>query len=313
MSIRKLAQLALLSISSLWLVVPSSSATEPLSSAGDTAHLIVTVEPRHGSSPPQIHPEDVIVYEGRDRDQVTGLDSDQALQLFVLIDDGSGPGVGSQISDLQKFITSQPAATAVGLGYMRDGTVAIAQNLTTDHALAARSVRLPLGERGISPSPYLTIADLIKKWPTSHARREIVVITDGVDGLNGGGPTNTYLDEAIAAAQKAGIVIYSIYARGAGHYGHSFWQINWGQNYLAQLSEETGGEAYGLMMGSPVSFAPYLADIDNKLAHQYVLAFLPKPEKKAGERSITIRTEVPNVDLLSADKMYVPAEQAGQE
>jgi hypothetical protein len=67
------------------------------------------------------------------------------------------------------------------------------------------------------------------------------------------------------------------------------------------------------MMGSPVSFAPYLADIDNKLAHQYVLAFLPKPEKKAGERSITIRTEVPNVDLLSADKMYVPAEQAGQE
>jgi hypothetical protein len=34
------------------------------------------------------------------------------------------------------------------------------------------------------------------------------------------------------------------YVRGEGHASHSDWRIDWGRNYLSQLSEETGGEAY---------------------------------------------------------------------
>ena len=52
------------------------------------------------------------------------------------------------------------------------------------------------------------------------------------------------MDSAIEEAQRAGVIVYSIYTPGVGHYGHSFWRVNRGQNYLTQISDETGGESY---------------------------------------------------------------------
>ena len=55
--------------------------------------------------------------------------------------------------------------------------------------------------------------------------------------------------------------------------------MNWGQNYLSQISDETGGESYYLGFGAPVSFVPYLDDLTHRLTRQYLLTFLAKPEK----------------------------------
>ena len=88
------------------------------------------------------------------------------------------------------------------------------------------------------------------------------MITSGVDPDNGPGPLNPYLDRAIATAQRAGVVVHSIYFGGAGHFGHSYWQINWGQNFLAQLAEETGGEFFWQGASNPVSFAPYFKELN---------------------------------------------------
>jgi hypothetical protein len=295
----------------LGLIVPAMPAQQSSLSTGASAKMVVTVETRHGSASPVINREDVMIYEGHDRDQVTDWiplqGSNAGLELFILLDDGLSTSVGSQLSDVRKFISAQPASTAIGVGYLRDGTVAVAQNLTTDHAQAAKALRLPLGVRGISASPYLSITDIIKKWPDHQARREILMISDGVDALYGGGPDDPYVDQAIEEAQKAGVIIFSIYASGAGHYGHSFWRMNWGQNYESQLSDETGGESYYLGLGSPVSFTPYLEDLAQKLTRQYLLTFVAKPEKKAGARQVKLKTEVPNAELVAADKVYVPA------
>jgi hypothetical protein len=62
--------------------------------------------------------------------------------------------------------------------------------------------------------------------------------------------------------------------------------------YLSQVSDETGGEAYYLGFGAPVSFAPYLDDLSHRLTRQYLLTFLAKPEKKAGFQQFKLRTEV---------------------
>jgi hypothetical protein len=302
---------AALFLTTLLGLVPSITAQQSSVAAGVHARLVVTVEARHGSTLPVINREDVMVYEGHDRDQVTDwipLQGDHAaLELFILIDDSLGPSVDIQLNDLKKFIAAQPSTTAIGIGYMRDGTVQVTQNPTTDHDAAIKNLRIPFGERGISPSPYLSVVDLIKRWPEQHVRREILMISDGVDGLNGGGPSNPYLDQAIDAAQRAGVIVYSIYSPGAGHFGHSFWRINWGQNFLSELSDETGGESYGLLMGAPVSFSPYLEDLNQRLTHQYLLTFVARPPKKAGERQIKLRTEVQNADFASADKVYTPA------
>ena len=287
-----------------------SLAQEASTSTANAVHVVLTVEAHHGTNIPVINREDVMVYEGHDRDKVTDmvpLVGDHAgLELFILIDDASNSSLDNQLQDLRQFINSQPSTTAIGVGYMRDGTVQITQNLTTDHAQAAKSLRLPLGDPGTSPSPYFSIVDLIKRWPNAEVRRELLVISDGIDRLYGNGPNDPYVDTAIETAQRAGIIMYSIYAPSVGHFGHSFFRINWGQNYLSQFSDMTGGEMYNYMFGSAVSFVPFLDDLSHRLTHQILVTFIPKAENKPGLRQVKFRTEVPNAELVGPDRVFVP-------
>jgi len=280
--------------------------------AGGGVNLVVTVEARHGSNVPDITRDDVMVYEGRDRDRVTGwlpLQGDHAgLELFILLDDSSSVSLGSQLEDIRQFISAQAATTKIGVAYMQNGIAQVLQNLTSDHALAAKALRLPLGSPGANASPYFSLQDLIKRWPSSEERHEVLMITDGIDRYWGSTPDNPYVDSVIEQAQKAGVIVFSIYTPGMGHYGHSFWRTYWGQNFLSQLSDETGGESYYLIGSAPpVTFAPYLEDMAKKLGRQYLLTFIPKPQKKAGMQRVKVQTEVPNAELVSADKVYVPA------
>ena len=155
-------------------------------------HMVVTAEARHGAQEPELSREDVMVYLGRTRAQVTDWiplrGEHAALELFLLLDDASDVSLGSQLEDLRQFILLQPPTTLIGVGYMRDGTVDTVQNFTDDHTLAAKALRLPMGNVGAFASPYLSISDLIKRWPESSVRREILMITDGIDRFGGVGP-----------------------------------------------------------------------------------------------------------------------------
>ena len=282
---------------------------------GVPVHTVVTVEGHHGANPPVINREDVMVHEGKDRDTVTDWVPAQAenaaLELFILLDDGSNTSLGRQLEDLRQFIDAQPQSTRIGIAYMQNGIARIEQNLTSDHAQAAKALRLPLGIRGVNASPYFSITDLVKRWPSGSPRREVFMATDGVDLYYGSGDLqDPYLQEAIENTQRAGILVSAIYTPSLGHIGHSYWLNYWGQLYLAELAEKTGGEAYYIgFTGAPVAFAPYLDDFSHRLSHQYLLTFLAKPPKKAGLQRIKIKTEVPKVDLVAPGEVYVPAAQ----
>jgi len=280
---------------------------------GVPVQMVVTVEAHHGSEVPAISSSDVMVNEGKERDQVTDWVPAQGehagLEFFILIDDSSSAGVGLQLNDIRKFIDEQPSSTLIGVAYMQNGIARVEQNLTTDHAAADKALRLPMGIRGVNASPYFAISDLMKRWPKSNNRREALVISDGIDLFYGSGDLlDPYLETAIEDAQKGGVPVSAIYNPGEGHSGHSYWLTYWGQMYLAELAERTGGEAYYIgMTGAPVAFAPYLKDVANRLNHQYILTFVAKPEKKAGFRKVKIRTEVPKAELVAAEQVYVPA------
>jgi hypothetical protein len=273
-------------------------------------NMTITVESRHDKEKvPELNREDVMVFQKNQRLHVTNLvvcrGENAALELFILIDDASSWTLGSQLDDIRHFIEAQPSTTSIGIGYMRNAAVDILQNLTTDHTKAARALRLPFGSPGVMPSPYLSLSDLIKRWPASQARREVLLVSSGID-LLGGTLANPYLDSAIEHAQRAGVIVYAIYTPAAGHWRHSYWHMNWGQNHLAQITEETGGEAYMLGFGPPVSFAPYLAEVAEHLAHQYIVTFLIKAGDKPGFQGVRLTTEVPNADLVTAGRVYVP-------
>lgn len=286
-----------------WSAQQSALGTVPVST-------VVSVEARQGTNIPVISREDVKVFQGKNRLRVADwvpLQGNQSeLEIYVLIDDASSMSVASQFDDMRRFMNAQPTTTAIAVGYMQYGTVRIVQNFTKDHSLAGKALRTPLGVAAVGNSPYLSITDAIKRWPASNARHEIFLISDGIDPLQPG-PSDSYLDEAIRQAQRTGTQIYAIYASHAGHFGHTLWRINLGQSKLSQLCDETGGEAYFSGLETPVAFAPFLNQFANRLNHQYKLTFLATPDKKPTYQQMRLETEVPNAELVTADKVYVPA------
>jgi hypothetical protein len=289
------------------------SGRQPPTEDTQPVQMVVTAEPHKGAEVPVVKAADVTVNEGKERDQVAAWIPAQgdraALEFFVLIDDSSRDVLATQFQDIKKFIAEQPPTTKIGIAYMQNGIARIEQNLTNDHDQAIKAIRLPLGYSGANASPYFSLSDLVKKWPRDAARHEVLMITNGFDPYYGATADmlDPYLDAAIEDSQRAGVIVSAIYEPSVGHVGHSYWLTYWSQMYLAKLAEETGGEAYYIdFTGQAPDFTPYLKDISNRLNHQYILGFVPESQKKGGMRSVKLKTELHNVDLVGANRVYVP-------
>jgi hypothetical protein len=271
---------------------------------------VVTVLGPKYTAPPPLTKDDLIVFSGKKRLPVTGFTpavADRApLQLALLIDDANNPNLGLQFNDIKNFITSQSKNTAVGIFYAQFGTAQPAAQFSTDHAAVATKLRLPLGRlSGGSPSIYLSASDLIKRWPNTGARREVLLIASGVDYLQPG-VVDTYLDQAIDDAQRAGVVFHSIYT-GPFRLGRSF-RGEIAQSNLSRITSESGGAAFFEGLSTPVSFAPYLNQLDMILRNQYWLTVnVERSKKKKGElQSFSVKTEQRNVAISAPRQIFVP-------
>ncbi len=293
---------------------PTASAKDPDSSNQVPVHMVVTVKAHRGEQVPVVAANDVRVFQRDKQNMVTSwvpFQGDRAgLQLFILIDDTSRDSLSLQFKSIEKFIDEQPASTSIGIGYMRNGMVVAAQALTPDRDLTKKALRLPMGAAVGYTSPYLALSDLMKKWPETKDRREILMITSGIDPLGGGFSNdpynNPYLNAAADQAQRGGFVVYSIYTSGAGIGGRGRgFRTAFQQAGLDLISQKTGGETYYLGFGSPVDFTPYLDDVTYCLKHQYELVFLAKGAKKPTLEPVKVKTEMPKIGLITATDGYV--------
>jgi hypothetical protein len=311
-SIMMPAMVALL-LGGIFRPAPAPASAQQAQQADVPVHMVVTVKPHHGTQVPALAPDDVKVYQKGHLDTVSSwvpLQGDRAgLQLYILIDDTSRSTLALQYESIDKFIDEQPSTTAIAVGYMRNGTVFTAQNLTTDHTLAKKSLRLPLGSGTGYTSPYLALSELMKKWPETKDRREILMISSGIDPLGGGFSndpfTNPYLDTAFEQAQRGGFIVYSIYSPGVGRAGRGLLRTDLAQTGLDLLSQKTGGETYYLAFGAPVDITPYLQDVSRNLKNQYGLTFLAKGAKKPTLEPVKVKTEMPNTGLVTAEDGYI--------
>ena len=296
------------------MTVAPSNAQEAAASVPVT--MTVTASVPSDKRMPELSQQDIAVTQGNERLKVTEwvpAKGDRAgLDLFILIDDASNPTLGMHFDDLKTFINAQPSTTAIGVGYMRNATVQIAQNFTTDHAAAAKALRLPLASVGAYGSPYLSVIDLMKRWPAGENRREVLMVTDGIDRARRSIPwrglyINPDVDSASEVAMRTGTIIHTIYAPGVGRRDRNYWEATNGQMGIAKLSDVTGGESFFLGLQQPVSFAPYLDQLQNILNNQYLLSFSAQSGEKAQLQNVSINTEVAGVELASADAVWVPA------
>ncbi len=222
------------------------------------------------------------------------------VELVVLIDDGARTSLGTQMSDIAKFIQNLRPGTKVSVGYMFNGMAQLAGPLTTDHNAALRGLHLPVhGGAAISASPYFCLSSLAKNWPSSdmHARREVVMITDGIDYYEVRyDPEDPYVQAAMDDAVRAHLIVYAIYWRSADFLDRTEYGADDGQNLLAQLTAGTGGTSYWQGLGNPVSFVPYFEDISRRLDNQYEMEFMTtigdKPEMQSIKLSVSAHVKV---------------------
>jgi VWFA-related protein len=305
-----LSSTAVMLLVGLCSTTPSFPAQQP--SAGTTpVSVVVSAEAKRGNEVPHVSREDVRVMAGRNRLQITGwvpYQGNQAgLELMVLIDELSNPSLSINYDDLQRFFAAQPATTAIAVGYMENGSARMVQQFTTDRSAADKALRIPIGMAAGASSPYLAVAEAIKRWPDSDNRHVIFMISSGFDPMQPG-TQDTYLQNAITQAQKTGTQVYAIYAEGSSHFSHSFWRTNQAQSNLSQLADQTGGESYFQGTKTPISFTPFLEQFAARLNHQYKLTFLAPAGKKSSHLQIQVQTEVPNVELVTAGSVFVPAQ-----
>ena len=274
--------------------------------AASKATITVTAIGKKDAAPPSISKSDVQLAVDKQRKQVAGWDKGDALGLAILIDDSLDTSAASQWNDLKQFIMEQPANTAVAVAYAANSSAVIAQDFTTDHALAAKALRIPRGQFGIGSSPYLAVIDWLKRWPDTGSRRSLLLISSGIDSFRGAwGPFYPDVDTAVSRAQRENVNLWSIYSPGGGHRSRSFALANLGQNNLSKMTDETGGETYFLGTAAAVSFKPYLDEILLHLSNQYLLTFAGDGGAKGKFVRVQLKTELPEVEFSHANNAYV--------
>ena len=282
--------------------------TNVTAAAPGTVTMTVTAVGKKDTSPPLVTKDDVQLYLNKERTQIADWKHGGNLYLAVLIDDSLDASIANQWNDLKAFLTSQPDTTYVSVSYARNGTAMLAQDFTNDHELAAKALRIPLGGGGAFSSPYLTLLDLMKRWPASADRRSILLISSGIDYFRGGFDFRSPdLDSTISRAQKQNINVWTIYAPDAGHRGRGFFIANRAQSNLSQLSDETGAESFYLGTAAPVTLKPYFDELSTHLSNQYLLAFKASGGAKGRFERVRVATELPYVEFLVASQAFLPA------
>jgi hypothetical protein len=217
---------------------------------------------------------------------------------------------------------------------MRNGEVVAAQPFTTNLESAAALVRLPSGPPGISGNPYYCLSAFSKQWLKSSAgsgqsapkARFILMIANGVDPYIGNvsvleanaSPLRTrgsFVNQdspnvvnAVHDAQRAGVAVYSIYYyTDAGIRGGAAYFS--GKKYLIQVADSTGGTAFTVGNGNPVSMAPFLKQFQNSIGQTYIATFWAPGNQKLV--AIKLNTKLPGTKLRTADQVRPGTLQSG--
>jgi len=227
----------------------------------------------------------------------TPLRGQSKVEMVVLIDDGARTSLGTQLGEIANFIAGLPPNAKVAVAYMMNGRAVFSGPFTTDRASVERQVHLPLaGLPGINASPYFCLSDLAKHWPSqdASARREVVMVTDGVDNYDRRfDPEDPYVQAAIDDAVRARMIVYSIYWTNTGRFDRRMYGAKAGQDLLYEVAEATGGNSYWMGTGNPVSFQPYFADINRRLDNQYELDFMTPAGSKPQIENLKLKLNAP--------------------
>lgn len=167
-------------------------------------------------------------------------------------------------------------------------------------------LRISAPVSGIQPGPVPTISQArgtilydavylaaAEKLKNEVGRKAIVVITDGVDQ-----GSRLELEDALEAAQKSDVVIYSI-----EYSDPRYAQFGRGGSALKKMSTETGGRTFSVDRKHPLN--EIFREIQEEMRSQYMIGYTPEnPAKDGGYRKLEIKTSDKNLKVQSRKGYY---------
>jgi len=281
--------------------------------------VVTILSKQHGEVPAEVSAKDVSIKVNGKPTAVTSWaplrGPDARLELVLLIDSSARESLGSQFSDITHFINGLAPNTKAAIAYMMNGRAVFAGPLTADHAEVLRALHLPGGTPGSSASPYFCLSDLAKNWPSGdrRARREVVMVTDGVDNYERRlDLDDPYVQAAIDESVRAGLVVYSIYWLNQGLADNTRYANNAGQSLLIEVTDATGGKNLWQGIGNPVSFQPFLEELARRLENQYELDFSADLNRKPAAEALQIKVGGSAVQVTAPKQVFVDRAGAAQ-
>ena len=274
---------------------------------------IVTVLPKKdGAVPASVTNQDLSVKLNGKNVKVTKWapykDPDDSVEVVVLIDGSARSSLGGQVDDIARFIKNLPPNAKAAIAYMDQGRAVFSAPLSADHAQVLSALHMPGGSPGSNASPYFCLSDLAKRWPSQDraARREVVMITDGVDNFERQyNPDDPNVQAAMTDSARAGLVVYSIYWKNQGRADETASANDDGQNLLSQVTQATGGKSFWEGMGNPVSLGPYFDELARRLQNQYELRFVGPLGGKPEVENFRLKLSAPGTEIDSPQQVLV--------
>jgi hypothetical protein len=202
---------------------------------------------------------------------------DSPMTLAILFQDDLVSSASVDMKNMSSFVLKQQGGSRVMIGYIRPGSLEVRKKFTNELDKAAQSIRAPQGLASAGPyNPYVEIIEGLRRFDSQPmGRRAMIVVSDGVDvsrGTDSSSPAQSLdLQRAITEAQRRAVAIYTIFVPPAAPALQSL-VLN-GQSCLQRLSDETGGRAFFQGTGAPVSFDPFLTEIDLLMSRQLALTY----------------------------------------
>jgi hypothetical protein len=274
---------------------------EAKSQPGVEVQMIVTSADHMNHQASALKADDLKIMDATITDLIP-LEDGRDLDLYIVIDDAASYDFGAKLQELRRFVTSQPAPVSIGVAFIREGALAIVEKPTTDHQRAASALRAPAGS--IAANPYCALSNLIDVWKSKSLRREILLVSAGIDNT-AAGVAGVNAETAISNAERNGVVVYALYNPVISYASEKWLKIDSGIVDLAHVSYETGGEAYFTGHTPTETFTPFLGDIREHLVNQYLVKFRLISGAERSFQTVYIDSGTPTQELMKPARVWV--------
>jgi VWFA-related protein len=283
----------------------------------DVVNILASVRDKKGTLMPHLEKQDFTILEDGKPQPIKyfSRETDLPLTIGLLVDTSASQQnlIGIERNAASQFFSQVLRKKDEAFLMMFGEESELLQDYTNsvrllNDGLSRLHLSVPVG--GLGPGPVPTVGqprgtvlyDAIYLAGTEKLRQEtgrkvIVVITDGVDE-----GSKLPIDEAVAAAQKADAVIYSIEYVDRAFYGPFGGFGGGGDAALHKLSDPTGGHVYKVDHSHTLD--EVFRELQEEMRTQYAIGYTPSNGAKDGSyRKIDVKTS--NKDFkVAARKGY---------